>query len=152
MTEQPGAHPDRSAGGGDVVRRYLASRGVAGFLIDGGLSEMASRWQAIATSAERYELTLDDWLNDVDLRDILAGAIDVASEPDRAAVRSSIDRSDAVFRAATVETGPLWGAAVAASDGHDRARQWWYFRRPKHPGAELAEELKTAGLLELHRR
>ncbi|MEO6528294.1 MAG: hypothetical protein ABIP93_16860 [Gemmatimonadaceae bacterium] len=125
----------------DPVVRYLAERGVSTGLRDTGLRGIVARWDALASRATRYDLTLDDWLNDLDLRDIIAGAMSVAPEPERQALRSLLERADGRFRRATVESArPL----VA---GADRAAQWWYLRHPAQPGRGMRDDLVAAGLL-----
>jgi hypothetical protein len=132
----------------DPVTEYLAERGVAARVIEGGVAGLADRWEAIVDALEEgYDLTLDDWLNDMDLRDILAGALSVAPATLRTAVSAQVAESDRRFLAATLPTGgPLWGEEIAAEEGHDSATQPWFFRRPKRPGPELAGELQDAGL------
>ncbi|HEY8310001.1 MAG TPA: hypothetical protein VIG47_05560, partial [Gemmatimonadaceae bacterium] len=109
--------------------------------------DVVAQWEAIAQTAARYDLTLDDWLNDLDLRDIVAGAFAAASPTQRDDAREALDRADALFRAGTVETDrSLWGDAVALADEHDPKRQWWYFRRPANPGDSMRADLISAGI------
>jgi hypothetical protein len=54
---------------------------------------------------------ITDWLNDLDLRGIVAGALAVAPGSERDAVRRPLDRADDAFRAATLEFHQsLWGS------------------------------------------
>lgn len=125
----------------DPVARYLAERGVSPVVRDTGLRGIVAKWDAIASRAKRHDLTLDDWLNDLDLRDIIAGAMSIAPEHERQGVRSILERADDRFRCATVESPrPL----VA---GTDRAAQWWYLRYPAQPGTGMRDDLIAAGLL-----
>ena len=125
----------------DPVRRYLAERGVSPGVRQRGLRGIVTQWDAIASRAQRYDLTLDDWLNDLDLRDIIAGAMLVAREDERRDLQSILARADERFRRATVESPrPL----VA---GADRTAQWWYLRHPAQPGAGMRDDLIAAGLL-----
>ena len=130
----------------DPVESYLRSRGVSSDVVDAGLGGAVERWEAIAKSVDDYDLTLDDWLDDMDLRDIIAGALDAAGEAQRAGVSGRLERADDLFRKGTVATGPLWGKALAASHSHDPVHTWWYFRRPRNPGATLKADLEAAGL------
>jgi hypothetical protein len=142
VTRQDGGHDT------DAITRYLAERGVTDSLRRGGLGGIVARWSAIASTAGRYDLTLDDWLNDLDLRDILAGALIVAPKHARDEVHSALERADAAFRAATVQSArSLWGKAGEGANPHDRMRQWWYFRYPKHPGATMRADLAEAGIV-----
>ena len=83
----------------------------------------------------------------MDLRDILAGALAVAPDAARTAVSAQVAEADRRFLAGTLPTAsPLWGEEIAAEEGHDAARQPWFFRRPKRMGPDLAAELEDAGL------
>ena len=131
-----------------LVRHYLEARGCADFIVAGGLDGLLDRWDATAASVERgYDGLLDEYLNDMDLRDILAEALDAAALPDESPVRQRVDAADARVRAATVACGPIWGPEVAESETMDPAIQWWYFVRPKNPRADLRAELQAEGLL-----
>ena len=131
----------------DPVAKYLAARGVSARAQRDGLHGLIARWEAIGHSAERYDLTLDDWLNDVDLRNIIAGALAVAREPDSTEGARALEHADELFRAATIETRrSLWGDSVGSSDKHDPRQQWWYYRRPKDPGETMRADLKAAGI------
>jgi hypothetical protein len=50
------------------------------------------------------------------------------------------------MKKATVETGSIWGKANAESGKYDPSRTWWYFRRPRHPGEMMQNDLIAAGL------
>lgn len=137
--------PDEST---DAVARYLAARGVSIPWRNKALRDLIAEWDGIARSAARYDLTVYDWLNDVDLRDIIAGALAVAPEREQRDVRDALDRADDLFRSATTETKQsVWGDAVATGDKHDQLRHWWYFRRPTHPGEEMRTDLIEAGIM-----
>ena len=120
------------------------------YLGDAILSGIIADWDAIARRAEHYDLTLDDWLNDLDLRDIIAGAIVRASGASSDSLRDALQRADDAFRAATIELEEsLWGANVDGEHGrhrHDRTAQWWYFRYPRRPGFSIRRDLESAGI------
>jgi hypothetical protein len=108
------------------------------------LEEMIVRWEGIAKSAAAYNLTLDDWLNDIDLRDMIARG--ESSPAFDARLRSRLASADRAFRVATVESQrSLWGPTAGAE--HRATTHWWYFRYPSSPGAELRRELRSAGVL-----
>lgn len=131
-----------------AVRHYLEARGCADFVVSGGLKGLLDRWDAVAASVENgYDGLLDEYLNDMDLRDILEDALDVASIPDDSPVRQRVATADSRVKGATVPCGPVWGREVAESEAMDPAVQWWYFVRPKHPGDDLRSELEAEGLL-----
>ena len=131
----------------DPVRAYLAGRGCSAELTKGGLHGLASRWEHVVDEVEEgYALGLDDYLNDMDLRDILEGALGVASGADLGTMRARVDRADERLRALTRESKPLWGEDIAREHGHDPVHTWWYFRRPKRPGRVLSRDLSSNGL------
>ncbi|MEP7348068.1 MAG: hypothetical protein ABI877_22555 [Gemmatimonadaceae bacterium] len=130
------------------VRQYLEARGCADFVVEGGLSGLVERWDATTASIERgYDGMLDEFLNDMDLRDILEDALDVISLTDDTPVRRRVANADARVRRATVPCGPIWGRDVAESEAMDPALQWWYFVRPAQPNDDLRQELEGEGLL-----
>ncbi|MGE0439329.1 MAG: hypothetical protein AB7S39_02480 [Gemmatimonadales bacterium] len=117
-------------------------------MVKGGLDGLLSHWESLVAAVEDgYDLTFDDYLNDMDLRDILAGALEVAAADDRAAAERRIEKLDRRFHSLTVECGPIWGETAARENGHDSNDQWWYFRRPKRPAPDFEEELREAGLV-----
>jgi len=134
----------------DDVDQYFIERGVSAGVRNKGLGGIIADWDAIARRAEHYDLTLDDWLNDLDLRDIIAGAIVRASGASSDSLRDTLQRADDAFRAATIELEEsLWGANVDGEHGahrHDRTAQWWYFRYPRRPGFSIRRDLESAGI------
>lgn len=93
------------------------------------LSTLVERWSRVVAEVERgYTLTLDDYLNDLDLRHRIARRLStMTGEPlehtDLAAV-------DARFRAATAPSADcVWGAENASDEGWTAEREWYYFRQ-----------------------
>jgi len=112
---------------------------------------MIVQWEEIAGHASTYNLTLDDWLNDLDLRDLIAREMGKVSAVDRDALRSRLESIDQAFRAATrASNSSLWGRTSGAD--HDAARQWWYFRYPISPGDAMRDDLETVGILSRRRK
>lgn len=147
MTTRQPAHGDGQDEADDAVDRYLTERGVADHVRARGLRGMIDDWGKIAASAERYDLTLYDWINDLDLRDIIAGALAVASPSDQHQVRTVLARADDRFRAATVECAPPLGdGAGDSAQPSDPQGAWWYRRAPAHPGATMRDDLAAAGV------
>ena len=129
------------------MRSYLKSRGASNHVVDAGLSGAVKRWESVADSVDGYDFTLDDWLNDMDLRDIIAAALHVAGAKEKRSVAGRLEQADEKFCNATVVSGPVWGSKVAASHSHDPTRTWWYFRIPRNPGETLKADLKSSGLI-----
>ena len=134
----------------DSVKRYLESRGCDPELVAGGLGGLVEAWARVVEDVARggYSLGLDDYLNDMDTRDILEGALE-ASGAGAQAVAARLSTLDKLFLAATRPCDRcLWGPALARDHGWTDEEHWWYFRAPLRPSDELAEDLIAAGLTE----
>lgn len=132
----------------DPVRALLEDRGVPPELVEGGLDGLIDRWSDIVDEVEDgYPLSLDDYLNDMDLRNVLDDALRVASADVARQPRERLKEVDARMRAASVATGCLWGQDVEKDDGLDRIRHWWYYQHPLELNEELEAELDAWGLL-----
>jgi hypothetical protein len=134
----------------DAVDRFFRERGVSAGVRAKGLRGIIGDWDTIARGAEHYDLTLDDWLNDLDLRDIIAGAMAAAPETTIRDLRDALERADDAFRAATIEfKQSLWEVGIdgtRSTPRHDRVAQWWYFRYPRRPGFSMQRDLESAGI------
>jgi len=132
----------------DPVHTYLISRGCAPLVARRGLSGLLEHWASLVAAAERgRDASLDEWLNDMDLRDILAGALAAATPRERAAAALRLAQADARFVALTEPSSCLWGDEIARTNSWRPEWQWWYFRRPLVPGPALREDLLVNGLL-----
>lgn len=88
-------------------------------------AELVRRWERIA--ARPVALDDDDWLNDLDVRQLLHEHDPAELVPYRERVRLADQR----FRAATQRVDAcLWGAANAERHGWTPRRNWWYWRAP----------------------
>lgn len=133
----------------DPVRRVLTDRGSPAEVVNGGLDGLLDRWTSIVDSvAAEYPLTLDDYLNDMDVRDALAAVLPVASARDASVGQQRLGPLDELFRMLTVATGCLWGDDVEEDDALDPEREWWYYRRPLQLNDDLASELEAWGLMD----
>lgn len=133
----------------DAVRQLLADRGCPEELVRGGLPMLAEKWAAVVASVEGgYPFGLDDFLNDMDLRDAIAGALAVATPDEKASVQPTIDALDRRLQAASTESACLWGEDVEEDDGLDQGREWWYYVRPLQLNEDFAAELAAWGLLD----
>jgi hypothetical protein len=110
------------------------------------LEDLVNRWAQIAAHAATYNLMLDDWLNDLDLRDIIGRRLSQTPDALTPEIEARLTSADAVFRAATLESNQsLWGPTAGGE--HHPSRQWWYFRYPSTPGPSMRRDLETAGVL-----
>lgn len=110
------------------------------------LDDLVARWAQIAAHAGTYNLTLDDWLNDLDLRDIISRRMTETPDAITADIEARLMSADQAFRTATLESKQsLWGPTAGGE--HHATRQWWYFRYPSSPGPSMRRDLETAGVL-----
>lgn len=132
----------------ETVRDLLRRRGAPDALVAAGLGGLVAAWERFAADVESgYSLGLDDYLNALDLRQLLEDAWGAATDAERAAWSARRETADRRARAALAPAPRcLWGQDVARYHGWDPERQWWYFMRPRHPGATLAAELARGGL------
>ncbi len=128
----------------DPIRRFLRARGVADHVVAGGIEGLVTAWEQTATAiGAGYCLTLDDYLNDLDARQILEVVLSAMPEPD-GPLLDRLRAADARVRAATVPVGQcVWGDG--GSRGWTERRNWWYFVIPRHPGGDLADDLAREG-------
>lgn len=130
------------------IHRLLRDRGAPDALVRGGLPGLLEAWRGIVASVEGvYPLGLDDFLNDMDLRDLLAAALPLADEPEGRAARHAVAALDDRLRAACAPAPCLWGEEVEEEEGLDPGREWWYYLRPLQLNEDLAAELAAWGLL-----
>lgn len=130
------------------VQRLLRDRGAPDALVRGGLRAVVDTWEGIVTSVESgYPLGLDDFLNDMDLRDLLAAALPLADEREGHDARARVATLDDRLRAACAPAPCLWGEEVEEEEGLDPGREWWYYLRPLQLNDDLAAELAAWGLL-----
>ena len=132
----------------EAIHAYLMSRGCSPLVVRHGLSGLLEHWAKIVTGTERgHDQSLDEWLNDMDLRDILAGALAAAEPRERRGAASRLDEADERFHAVTEPSPCLWGEEIAKNNSWRPEWQWWYFRRPSVPGPTLREDLLVNGFL-----
>lgn len=114
------------------VRSYLASRGAPEHVVRGGLERLLDRWEATSRElASGYGFDVEDYLNDMDGRQILEDVREQLAAEERADVDARIAEADARARAALAPTGRcIWGDEVAEVRGLDPERNWWYFGVP----------------------
>src|SRR6476619_6215523 len=115
----------------DPIRRHLEQRGVAAHVVEGGLDYLVSTWEQTAAETEAGEWWwgYEDWLDDLDTRNIIQDLFDNVPES-RTAV-DAVERADKQFDASTIPTDECQGSdANAARRGWTPERNWWYWREP----------------------
>jgi len=117
----------------DAVRTYLKRSGVGQHVIDGGLEHLLDTWATVASAVERRdEWMWEEWMNDVDSRQILQDVLDHV--PTSASALPQIKDADTRFLVNAVETDECqWGAENASRHGWTAEKNWWYWRRPPTP-------------------
>ena len=128
----------------DPVRRFLLERGCPDELLAAGLAGLVSEWERIVAEVEAgYPLGLDDYLNDLDDRQLLDEALQLADPEDSALMSGRIIGADERMRRCTkLVEECLWGERVAEAEGWTPEANWWYFSVPRSPGPQLREDLK----------
>lgn len=131
----------------ESVRDLLRRRGAPDRVVEAGLPGLLASWERTAREVEDgYRLGLDDYLNDLDGRQLLDDAWGAANDLERARLVSRLGDADRRMRTALVDAGRcLWGEDVARYHGWSVEREWWYFMRPRRAGEELEADLAARG-------
>ena len=127
----------------DPVREFLKQRGCPEHVVRGGLRGLAESWEEVVRSVEEgYSLGLDDYLNDLDGRQLLEEALAVAPAQEKKTALQRVRRADAKMQTLVRPAGScLWGDETARQEGWTAKKNWWYFSVPVNPGEELLDEL-----------
>jgi hypothetical protein len=127
----------------DPVRDYLEQMQCSKRIIRGGLKGLVEIWEEIVGQIEAgYKLGLDDYLNDMDTRQLLHDAMMLATveqkKPFLARVRQADER---MLKLVEPVEKCLWGRELAEEEGWDEEENWWYYVKPRRANAELLEEI-----------
>ena len=95
-------------------------------------------WQALSASVDRYDLTIDDYTNDLTARDGLEIALATCPEPLRSKLERVVESADEQFVTRTQED---IGHTLGRYFRIDEASGWWWKRTPDV--GQLAELLKN---------
>jgi hypothetical protein len=114
------------------VRQFCIEQGFSVRVCEDGFEYLLQGWESTVSEVETgYRALFDEYLNDVDGRDIINRLLPLAEDKERAMVESRLPEIDSRFIEATVPTGTcIWGVEAAARDGLDQQQHWWYFRVP----------------------
>lgn len=129
--------------GAKDVREFLEARGCPADVVAGGVPGLVEDWERIAGEmADGYTLGLDDYLNDLDVRQLIEEALEHAGDSGRRSIAARLAAADAQVRAVVKPVEEcLWGGRVAASEGWSAEVNWWYFSLPRRPGRRLRDDL-----------
>jgi hypothetical protein len=116
----------------DPVRAYLARRGYARHVIEGGLEGLVRCWEFLVEDIVTDDVLGDEeYHNDMDGRRILEEALSFAPEADRARWVAHVRHLDEIFRQHAVPTrGCILGEENARKYGYTRDQHWWYYYGP----------------------
>ncbi len=130
----------------DPVRDFLKDKGCADHIVKGGLPGLVEHWEQVVQSVARgYDLGLDDYLNDLDGRQILEEALAIAKTDQKEEYGERVRRADGLMQSVVKPAGKcLWGKDLARTSGWTPERNWWYFSRPIQANPELLSEIEEA--------
>jgi len=95
----------------DPVGEFLRKRGCPEHVIRGGLRGLVEGWEEVVRAVEEgYGLGLDDYLNDMDGRQLLEDALAAAPAREIKGIMERLQKADAKMRALVRPAGRcLWG-------------------------------------------
>ncbi len=127
----------------DPVREYLQETGCGDHLIRRGLAGLVENWEGIVeTVKDGYLLGLDDYLNDLDARQLLEEALAVATDEQREEYDQRIRQADRAMKSLVTSTSRcLWSDEVAEEEGWSAEANWWYYSRPVKANEDLQSEI-----------
>lgn len=128
----------------DKIKEFLQERACPRKLVEGGLDGLLDAWENLINDIEtEYQLSLDDYLDEVDVRQI----IEELPVPLPPGSEIRLQHLDSRFKAVTGETRKcVWGKNAAQDEGWSEQQNWWYYRVPLNPGSDLQIELLQSGL------
>ena len=110
------------------------------------LSDLIDQWVAFTADLEGkgYSFDLDNWLNDVDVRELILEALPMFSREEMGEHALKLDKADETFLTATRDFKRcVWGHGTARKERWTPEKNWWYFRTPRRSNAQLEDELAT---------
>jgi len=127
----------------DPARDFLRKKGCAEHVVEGGLRGLVDTWESFVESVKRgYDLGLEDYLNDLDGRQLLEETLAIAPKEQREESVGRVRRADELMKTLVKPAGKcLWGNEVAETEGWTSEKNWWYFTRPIQADPELLFEI-----------
>lgn len=127
----------------DPVREFLKEKGCAEHVVEGGLRGLVENWEGVVESVKKgYDLGLDDYLNDLDGRQLLEETLAIAPMEQKEESVERVRHADELMKTLVKPAGKcLWGDEVAETEGWTAEKNWWYFTRPIHAYPELLFEI-----------
>ncbi len=110
------------------------------------LRDLIDQWATFANELERkdYTFDLDNWRNDVDVRELILEALPMFSREEMGDHALKLDQADQAFRSNTRDFKRcVWGHGTQRKEKWTAQLNWWYFRTPRRSNAQLEDELAT---------
>ena len=127
----------------DPIKDFLKEKGCPQHVVEGGIPGLVKNWEQVVEEVNKgYALTLDDYLNDLDGRQILEEALVIAPKGTGDKIWERVRRADQKMRTLVEPAGKcLWGSEVAETEGWTPEKNWWYFGRPKKGDTDFLAEI-----------
>jgi hypothetical protein len=127
----------------DPSQAYLKSRGCPPHIVTAGLTGLLDDWRnTIAGIRAGYNLTLDDYLNDMDTRQLIEETLPhTTTRGHKQAIVRLYELDESVRPFLKSIDKCLWGAKAEAEHGWSPDHNWWYYSVPMNPGPQLASDL-----------
>ena len=110
------------------------------------IRELIDQWAAFTRDLEMkgYNFDLDNWRNDVDVRELILEALPMFSREEMGDHALKLDQADSSFRSATRDFKRcVWGHGTQKKEKWTVQKNWWYFRTPSRSNDQLEDELAT---------
>lgn len=130
----------------DPVRTFLSDRGCSPQVVEGGIELLIESWERTVDSVdEGYTLGLDDYLNDLDARQLIEDVIDLVPVEERSSLTERVRFADERMKEIVdLQETCLWSDVVAEMEGWNSSDNWWYYARPRNADPQLLEEIDQA--------
>ena len=128
----------------DDVRTHLRERGCPDEVVEAGIAGLVEDWERVVEEVVRgYPLGLDDYLNDIDTRQLIEETLPLVPADDRPGPMTRVLLADERIRPALDPVEEcLWGQEVADAEGWTPESEWWYYHLPRAAGPLLREDLQ----------
>jgi hypothetical protein len=110
------------------------------------LRDLIDQWAELTSGLETQDYTfdLDNWRNDVDVRELILEALPMFSREEIGDHALKLDQADAAFKTSTrASRRCVWGHGIQSKEKWTPEANWWYFRTPLRSNAQLEDELAT---------
>jgi hypothetical protein len=128
------------------LEAFLRGEGAPESVVQGGLEVLLAGWERTVASVEAgYPGDYEDYLGDLDGRQLLAQALIRVSPAQAASMAARLEELDGRMRAASEPVARcVWGNIVADEEGWDAEANWWYYVRPRNARPEFLQEFPPA--------